>query len=223
MATIPFFANPLTPIGINTGTRINGAGGGGASGGMSGDAQARAQAARERLFELAEGRLGELRNDEVDQMVLSSLRERTGAGAGPYDAATVNAIRTGAAEQAGQVERNALARVTGGAGDPSTQSQIAEAGAARQAAIQRANLDISQRANVANYDARGQALGQTAGFNANRNQAITGQTNNVAGLVAAEEFKDVGQPASGPQPGPGQPAYPTMRRPQARPTNRFGA
>lgn len=186
MAYIPFFANPLSGGDGGYGNPLIRGSYGEAE---PDDAQERAQAARKKLFDMAEGRLGELRSDEVDRLVLDGLRQRSGTGAGPYDAETVNALRTGAADQAAQVERNALSRIQGSAGDPSTQSQIAEAQAARQAAIQRANLDISQRANAANYDARGQALGQLAGFNMARNNQITDQTNRVGNLVASEQFK----------------------------------
>lgn len=155
------------------------------------DAAAKAQRAHDELFGLARGRLDELRGDNTDQMVLNALRERSGANAGPYDPTTVNALMTGASAQAQQSERNALAQLakTGlSPSDPAYQAAANEILARRQASNQQARLGIQQNANVANYGARGQALGQLGSFNSMRNAGITDAQRYLGGLLAADTY-----------------------------------
>jgi hypothetical protein len=104
----------------------------------------------------------------VDDLLRQGLMERAGAGAGPYDAATRAALMTQASDTAGQVALNSRGRIHGSAGDPSVMAANNEADARRLATIQGAQLGINTQANVANYSARGQALGQLAGYQNNQ-------------------------------------------------------
>lgn len=151
--------------------------------------KARVDEARAKMYGLAEGRLGELRNDPVDAQVIKELQNRISGKTNPYDATTRNALLTQQAEMAGQIENNQLARLRSGGGsaaDPSYQAAVNEAMAGRQAAAQRANLDINSKANLANYDAKTSAVGGLGSFNMARNQGITGQSNYLGGLYEKE-------------------------------------
>ncbi len=143
------------------------------------------QGARDQTFGLATGRLNDLKGDSVDAQITKELQDRINGTTNPYDANTINALKTQQAEQAAQVQGNTLARLRSGGGsasDPSYQSGVQEANAARQASAQQANLAINSQANVANYDAKTNAVGGLAGFNAGRNGAITNQSNYLSGL-----------------------------------------
>lgn len=171
------------------------------SGAAGNDPASQAQRAHDELFGLARGRLSDLRGDSADQMVLNSLMQRSGSDAGPYDKTTVNALLTGASGQARQAERSQMAQLgRGGLSvmDPAYQSAAREIQAQRQIANQQANLGIQQQANLANYAARGQALGQLGGFNQMRNAGITDASRYLGGLLAAEQFtQPEAQPYSG--------------------------
>lgn len=121
------------------------------------------QKAKDEMYGLVRGAVN--RVNPIDQMVLQALQERSGKDAGPYDQATRNALMTQAADTAGQVALNAKGRINGSANDPSVMAANNEADARRLQAIQQAQLGINTQANVANYDARGQALGQLGGYN----------------------------------------------------------
>lgn len=122
------------------------------------------EAARQEAYGLARGAVrGGL--DPIDASILRALQERSGAGAGPYDQATQAAMMSNAADTAGRIALNARGRVAGSAGDPSTQAALSEIEGRRLAAIQDARRGIDMQANLANYGARGQALGQLGGYN----------------------------------------------------------
>ena len=134
--------------------------------------------ARDEAYGLVRGAVS--RVNPIDQQILAALQERSGADAGPFDAATRNALMTQASDAAGQAALQQRGRIQGSASDPSVMAANNEADARRQQAIQQAQLGITSQANVANYDARGQALGQLGGYN----QQVQGnQTSNERYLM----------------------------------------
>lgn len=143
--------------------------------------------ARDKTFGLATDRLHDLKHDSVDDLVMRELKQRISGKTNPYDATTKNAMLTQQAEMAAQIESQQLARLQSHGGsvtDPSYQSALNEAQAGRQASNQRANLDINSKANLANYDAKTNAVAGLGGFNMARNQGITDQTNRLGGLYS---------------------------------------
>ncbi len=143
--------------------------------------------ARQRTFGLNEDRLSELRGDPVDAQVMGELQRRVSGEVGPYDQTTKDALFTQQGEMASQIQNNSLAQLRSGGGsasDPSYQSGVNEALAGRQAAMQRANLDINTKANLANYDARTSAVGSLGAFNTQRNAGITDQTRHLSDLYS---------------------------------------
>jgi hypothetical protein len=154
--------------------------------------EARAEANRQKLYGLAEGRLGELKGDQTDALVLAQLTARANGSQNPYDDQTINALLTGQNEQSAQAatnQQNQLDRLGLRATDPAYQSRLAEIQAQRQQANQAANLNIRQQANVANYGARGQALAGLGSFNMAHNAAITDQGRYLGGLYQQEQFR----------------------------------
>lgn len=134
---------------------------------------------------------------DIDAMILAALQERAGKDAGPFDETTQNALMTSAAQQAAQQALNARGRISGSAGDPSVQAAINESEARRLAAVQGARLGIQTQANVANYDARGQALGQWGDYyqNLQRRQMQQNAMNQAqAGIPSFSEFRGATQP-----------------------------
>ncbi len=121
------------------------------------------QKAKDEMYGLARGAV--TTKNPIDQQILAMLQERTGADAGPFNTSTRNALMTQASDAASQAMLNAKGRINGSAGDPSVMAANNEADARRSQAIQQAQLGINSQANVANYDARGQALGQLGGYN----------------------------------------------------------
>ena len=162
--------------------------------------------------------------NSTDDMLRQALMERAGAGAGPYDEATRNALMTQASDTAGQVALNARGHIHGSAGDPSVIAANNEADARRLATIQGAQLGINTQANVANYNARGQALGQLAGYEQNQQDFALRQSmaNNAANQQvmynnsrAPQQQQRVAQPQ---QMGSAQPSAPRNGGLVVRPT-----
>lgn len=146
-------------------------------------APASIDAARNEAFGLLRGRTG---SNATDQYLLRELRGRA-SGGGPYDQRTQNALFTQAAEDAAAAERAQLRGMGGSATDPSNQAAMAEAAARRQATVQGAHLNIAQNANVANYNAQGQNLGQLAGVNQAQQQVQGNAVQNLVDLLAREQ------------------------------------
>lgn len=167
--------------------------GGGAGGGTSGSryapsgsGQARVEDARRRGYDLAGGRLDSLTNDPTDQMILDALTRRVNGDDVPYSKATTDAMFSDQAAQAGAAEAAQAQRVRGNPADPAYQAQLAELMAGRQANVMNGRRQIDMRANQANYDARGQAIGQTAGFNSSRQNRITDQGRYLTDMYRGE-------------------------------------
>lgn len=180
-------------IRVSSPTSITYNGPGGASG------QDRVNAARTEMYGLARGQVGALQNDAVDQEILSALRARATGGTLPYDQATKDALFSQQAQMndARQTaERDRLSRSGVSANDPAFQAQMRANQARSDAAMQQARLGVNTQANLANYAAQGQALGQTAGFNQMRNQGIMGAQDRLMGLLSREEAT-VGSPMPG--------------------------
>ncbi len=150
------------------------------------------QKAKDEMYGLARGAV--TTKNPIDQQILAMLQERTGADAGPFNTATRNALMTQASDAASQAMLNAKGRINGSAGDPSVMAANNEADARRSQAIQQAQLGINSQANVANYDARGQALGQLGGYN----QAVQhNQTDNERYLMHLLSQESQYQPDGG--------------------------
>jgi len=152
-------ANRLTQQRTALSNQISQAQGAGANG-AAGD---RIEAARNEAYGLARGAVND--QNPIDQQILAMLQSRSGADGGPYNQATRNAMMTQASDTAGQVALNARGRIQGSAGDPSVMAANNEADARRLQSIQQAQLGINSMADVANYNARGQALGQLGSYN----------------------------------------------------------
>lgn len=147
-------------------------------------------AARNEAYDLTRGRVGELRNDPVDQEILAALRARATGQDVPYNETVINALFGQQAEMNAQSQRNELDRIRAAGGsvtDPSYQAQLRAAQARSDANMQRARMGVDTQANLANYDARGRALGQTGAFNQLRNQGITSAEDRLLGLLTREE------------------------------------
>lgn len=142
------------------------------------------QDARSEAYGLARGRLDQ---DPTDAYLLEELRRRSGAGAGPFDATTRNALLTQAAQDAAAAESVQRGRVSGSADDPSVMAAMNEAAARRQATVQNARLGIDAQAGAANYASQGQSLGQLAGVNQAQQQMRSGSINDLIGMLSREE------------------------------------
>lgn len=169
---------------------------------QQGGAQQQALANKNELFGMARGRATQLANDPVDALVLKALQERSGANAGPYDATTRNAMFTQQAEMAAAAQQNQMGGIRGNVADPAYQARVAELQGQRQQSLQGARLGIDLTANRANYDARGQALGQLGTFNQVHNGAVTDAQRYLGGLLRDEVFNDESQSQTG-----GLPSY----------------
>lgn len=103
----------------------------------------------------------------MDKMLREQLMQRVSGQQQPYDATTINALKTGANEQAAQAQMVNNQRAQASLeergfkpGDPGYQAAMQKNQLARQQANQQAALGINQQSNLANYNARGQALSQ---------------------------------------------------------------
>ena len=106
----------------------------------------------------------------MDKMMRDQLMQRISGQKQPYDAATIGALKTGANEQAAQAQSVNDQRAQASLqergfkpGDPGYQAAMARNQLQRQQANQQASLGINQQANLANYNAQGQAIGQASG------------------------------------------------------------
>jgi hypothetical protein len=107
----------------------------------------------------------------MDRMLREQLMARAGGQSQPYDARTINALKVGANEQAAAAEMANNQRAQANLeqrgfkpGDPGYEAAMSRNQLARQQANQQASLGINQQANVANYNAQGQALGQMGAY-----------------------------------------------------------
>jgi len=145
------------------------------------------------------GRLGELRDDPVDQMLMQQLTGRT-QGDVPYSDTVTNAMMTQRGEQSAAGQQAAVDRLLRSGmspSDPAFHAALAQLESGRQGSLQSLRTQIDSQANLANYDARGQAIGQLGGLNAQRNNAITGQANlNADYINSAPVFDFAGGPGS---------------------------
>ena len=152
------------------------------------------------------GRLGELRNDPVDRMLMQQLTGRT-QGDVPYSDTVTNAMMTQRGEQSAAGQQAAVDRLLRSGlspSDPAFHAALAQLESGRQGSLQSLRTQIDSQANLANYDARGQAIGQLGGLNANRNNAITNQANlNADYINSAPVFRFDGGPEAGPSVGGG--------------------
>jgi len=176
MAYIPFFGETnFTP------TVLHSAGRGLPRQGVEED---RIAAGRKEAYGLARGAVND--QNPIDQQILAMLQSRSGADGGPYNQATRNALMTQASDTAGQVALNARGRIQGSAGDPSVMAANNEADARRLQSIQQAQLGINSMADVANYNARGQALGQLGSYNQQMQGNKTDARNNLINMLGRE-------------------------------------
>lgn len=167
------------------------------SGAVANSPEAQAAANRQKLYGLAEGRLGELKGDPTDALVLQQLTARASGSQNPYDETTRNALLTGQSDQAAQAAANQQAQLDRSglrATDPAYQSRLAEIQAQRQQSNQQANLSINQQANVANYGAQQQALAGLGSYNMSHNAAITDQGRYLGSLYQQEQFRNESAP-----------------------------
>ncbi len=152
------------------------------------NAKAQSDANTAEILGMARGRIGELRNDPVDAMVLQALQRRASGADAPYDETTRNAMFTGQSEMAAAAMQNQMGGIRGAPTDPSYQAQVAALQDQRQRSLQSARLGIDQQANLANFSARGQALGQTGAFNQSHNAGITDAQRHLGTALERQNF-----------------------------------
>lgn len=136
-------------------------------------------------------------SNAMDQMLQQELMKRV-RGGGPYDATTINALKTGANEQAAAAEaaNNQAAMQSLEArgfkpGDPAYQAALSRNREQRQKSNQAAGLNIAQQANVANYNAQGQNLSQMQGYNTDQQSRQLAAMQNLQrnyNQVSAKDF-----------------------------------
>lgn len=129
-------------------------------------------AALNRIIGMGEDVYQGARSNPVDQMLMAELQKRVSGQNAPYNAETINAMKTGAANQSAAAEaansQQAMQNLEARGftpKDPAYQAALAANQAQRQQANQGANLQIAQNANLANYNAQGQAIGQANAVN----------------------------------------------------------
>lgn len=197
-------------------------------------AKSRAEENRRQLYQGAEGRLSELRDDPVDRMLIESLTGRANGGDLPFNEATTNAMFTQRAQQSGAGESAAVSRLLARGmrpGDPAFDAALAEIQSGTQKANQNARLSVDSTATRENYDARSGAIGQLGALNAGRNSAITDQSRYLGGLREREQFREE---VGGAEPAGAMPSFSDFRglsgggdpipapRPAPRPSPRPG-
>lgn len=151
------------------------------------EAEQRAQ--DQKVLGQASGRLSELRGDPIDQMLLDQLTGRVTGGDVPYSDSVINAMFAQRSDQAAAGQQAAVDRLLKAGmnpGDPGFAAALAELESDRQKSMQSLRSQIDSVANLANYDARGQSMGQLAGVNNARNAAITNQNNYLTDLLATQ-------------------------------------
>jgi len=124
-------------------------------------------AAMDRIIGIGEDTYQNAANNQTDQMLLNVLNSRISGNDQPYNTETINAFKTGAANQgvAAEMANNQQAQASLESrgftpADPAYQAAMMRNQQQRQMGNQAANLSIAQNANTANYDARGQAMSQ---------------------------------------------------------------
>jgi len=208
-----------------------------ASAGGPGGAESRdrVEANRDKMYGLADGRLGEMRNDPVDAEIMAAMRGRATGADVPFNETTTNAMFTARAEQGAASQGAAVNRLLQSGlspGDPAFASALAEMESDRQGSMQNARMNVDMNAGQQNYAARGGALAQMSGMNAQRQGAITNQSNYLSNLYGNETVYEQGGGAGGGGQGGGMPSFQDFRqvgqpqaqpRPQARPSAGFVA
>lgn len=124
-------------------------------------------AAMDRILGVGEDAYQNAANNPVDKMLMNELQSRISGAKNPYDATTINALQTGAANQSAAAEMannkaamDSLEARGFTAKDPAYQAALAANQSQRQVANQNANLGIAQQANLANYQAQSDAMSQ---------------------------------------------------------------
>ncbi len=174
-----------------------GLGGGMAGGGMgAGGDGSSAEYNRNKMYSLLSGRLGDLKGDPMDELISKQLTDRINGTSQPYDATTTNAYFTNATDQAAASAQAQAGSLRGNPADPAYQAALREIDAGRASAGQQARLSIDSQAHLGNYNAQGQAMGQGAAFNAQRNGAITDQSNRYADTLGRQSFTSYSPGAS---------------------------
>ncbi len=140
------------------------------------------------MYDLLSGRIGALQNDPLDNAISAQLMGRVNGTNVPYDQATRNAYYTNASDQSAAAENAQAARIHGNPSDPSYQAAMRELQANRAGSNQAARLSVDMNANLANYNAQGQAMSQGGAWNANRQGAITDQSNRLAQTLGNQQF-----------------------------------
>jgi len=137
--------------------------------------------------------------DPMDQMLRQQLMARAGGQSQPYDARTINALKTGANEQAASAEmannqraQQSLEQRGFKPGDPGYEAAMSRNQLARQQANQQASLGINQQANVANYNAQGQALGQMGGYQTDAYNRQAGALDRLQNQYNKVDIRDMG-------------------------------
>lgn len=148
--------------------------------------RARMEAAREEGFGLARNRIGELRGDPMDAAIREALMARIGGQDQPFDETTTNALFTDRAQQGAAAAQAQIARLRGNPNDPAYQAAVREIMDRSMRGSQDARLQVDMQANLANYDARGQAIGQAAPINLARNNQITDAERYLTGMLRDE-------------------------------------
>ncbi len=165
-----------------------GSGGQGTTSGGTGGYGSSPEANRASMYDLLSGRIGALQNDPLDNAISAQLMGRVNGTNVPYDQATRNAYYTNASDQSAAAENAQAARIHGNPSDPSYQAAMRELEANRAGSNQASRLSVDMNANLANYNAQGQAMYQGGAWNAGRQGAITDQSNRLAQTLGNQQF-----------------------------------
>jgi hypothetical protein len=175
------------------------------------------RAAMNNILDIADTNYAHAANNPVDAMLMAELSKRVTGQNVPYDSTTINALKTGAAEQSAAAEQANSAQAAQSLesrgftpNDPSFQAAMSANQTARQQSNQAANLSIAQNANLANYNAQGQAISQANTVNRGQTAAQL-----QAGQFATQGYNQVSTADMAGAPGRSNPALMTTQQGQA--------
>ena len=143
---------------------------------------------RDELYGRARERVDEIRGDPMDAAIADELQRRISGESAPITDDVRNMMLSQGADQGAAMERAQLAGMGGRPGDPAFESMRMQTALGRQQDMQGMTRDLAIQQQLQNFAARGQAMGQGAGFTRARQDAISGADRRVQDLLANEEF-----------------------------------
>ncbi len=144
-------------------------------------------------YDLARGGVSRITNDPTDQFIRTALQTAAGPDGGPYNAATRNAMFTGAMESSGakaqaQSIMDSAAQRGMSVNDPSVQAALRNVQGQQAQAGQRARLGIDTVANPANYAAQQSAVNRLGDYNTGKQQQTQSAEDRLREMLWNEGF-----------------------------------